>query len=313
MSGLFQVTPQFHTLSGTTEIDPKRIPEYPVSERLRGIEGRNLVGQPWDVLAAQADKAKQAEEKYVALRYAAEETGIPEGHVYALDRTDPHVFDEISRNQQGTAPGPLGYTPPSALPPQLPVMDMTANNPPSEAAPEAPEATALPMPALMPPTAPPEPPAEVALIRNVGARHEQLQSARRFNAAIKIQRLARHRRAEMDQELAVRRLIAGAEPPGPAPDQPATVAAGGTMAIGAEDERRTVVGYIQQAAQIPEERYTPEEFADLINVENHAAKVEMLGKLLTHATDEIPFQNHQIIDMDFFLSLIHISEPTRPY
>ena len=75
MSGLFRVLPQFNTLSGTTEIDPKHIPEFPVSERLRGIEGRNIVGQPWDVLSAQADKAKQAEEKYVALRYAAEETG----------------------------------------------------------------------------------------------------------------------------------------------------------------------------------------------------------------------------------------------
>ena len=62
MSSLFRVNPQFHTLSGTTEIDPKHIPEFPISERLRGIEGRNIVGQPWDVLSAQADKAKQAEE-----------------------------------------------------------------------------------------------------------------------------------------------------------------------------------------------------------------------------------------------------------
>ena len=53
MSELFRVEPQFHTLSGTTEIDLRHIPEYPVSERLRGIEGRNIVGQPWDVLAAQ--------------------------------------------------------------------------------------------------------------------------------------------------------------------------------------------------------------------------------------------------------------------
>ena len=65
MSGLFQVNPQFHTLSGTTEVDPIRIQEYPISQRLRGIEGRNIVGQPWDVLAAQADRAKQAEEKWL--------------------------------------------------------------------------------------------------------------------------------------------------------------------------------------------------------------------------------------------------------
>ena len=129
MSGLFRVNPQFHTLSGTTEVDPKHIPEFPISERLRGIEGRNIVGQPWDVLSAQADKAKQAEEKYVALRYAAEETGIPEGRIYAMDRTDPHLFEQVQRNQQGVAPGPLGYTIPPYTPPAI---DMTAANPPSE-------------------------------------------------------------------------------------------------------------------------------------------------------------------------------------
>ena len=132
---LFEVTPQFHTLSGTTEIDPRRTPEYPVSERLRGIEGRNLVGQPWDVLAAQADKAKQAEEKMVALRYAAEDTGIPEGRVYQIERIDPHVFGQVAQNQQGIAPGPLGYTPPPLAPQPI---DLTASDAPTEIA-EAPD------------------------------------------------------------------------------------------------------------------------------------------------------------------------------
>ena len=63
MSGLFQVEPQYYSLGGTTEIDPTHIPEFPVSERLRGIEGRNIVGAPWDQLAAQADNARQAEER----------------------------------------------------------------------------------------------------------------------------------------------------------------------------------------------------------------------------------------------------------
>ena len=76
---LLEVTPQFHTLSGTTEIDPRRIPEYPVSERLRGIEGRNLVGQPWDVLAAQADKAKQAEENMWLCGMPRRRQGYPRG------------------------------------------------------------------------------------------------------------------------------------------------------------------------------------------------------------------------------------------
>ena len=86
MSGLFRVEPQFHTLSGTTQLDPTHIPEFPVSERLKGIEGRNIVGQAWDVLAAQAEKAKQAEERQIALRFAAEQTGIPEGKIYAMDK-----------------------------------------------------------------------------------------------------------------------------------------------------------------------------------------------------------------------------------
>ena len=165
------------------------------------------------------------------------------------------------------------------------------------------------MPPPAPHTAIAPPPPEVALIRNVGVRHEQLQTARRFNAAKKIQRIARARLSEMDQEMAIRRLIAGTDQ-GPGPDLPGTVAAGGTQAIGAEDERRTVVGYVQQAPQMPEEeeRYSPQEMADLINVENHAAKVEMLGTLLSHAMDGIPFHNNQVVDMDFSIrSLTYVT------
>ena len=99
MSGLFQVEPQFYTLGGTTEIDPTHIPEFPVSERLRGIEGRNIVGAPWDQLAAQADNTKQTEERGMALRYASEQTGVPLGHIYAMDRVDPHMFDRVAQNQ----------------------------------------------------------------------------------------------------------------------------------------------------------------------------------------------------------------------
>ena len=112
MSGLFQVEPQFYSLAGTTEIDPSHIPEFPVSERLKGIEGRNLVGAPWDQLAAQADQAKQAEERGMALHYASEQTGIPVGHIYAMDRVDPHMFERVAQAQQGGSPGPTGMMPP---------------------------------------------------------------------------------------------------------------------------------------------------------------------------------------------------------
>ena len=116
MSGLFQVEPQFYSLGGTTEIDPTHIPEFPVSERLRGIEGRNIVGAPWDQLAAQADNAKQAEERGMALRYASEQTGVPLGHIYAMDRVDPHMFDRVAQNQQGVSPGPTGMMAPPPRP-----------------------------------------------------------------------------------------------------------------------------------------------------------------------------------------------------
>ena len=315
MSGLFQVNPQFHTLSGTTEIDPRRIPEYPISQRLRGIEGRNIVGQPWDVLAAQADKAKQAEEKMVALRYAAEDTGIPEGRVYQMDRIDPHVFDHVAQNQQGITPGPLGYTPPVQAPQHI---DLTAHDAPTEIA-EAPDAGDLPLPSSirMPPTAPETLlPAEVSLIRNVGERQEQINQARRGMAARRIQRLARERMEQMDHDMEQRRLIASAEQRTETRvDLPGTIAAGGTQAIGADDgvSRRTVVGHVQQAPQMPEpeELYTPQEMADLINVENHDAKMEMLSKLLSHAVDGLPFYNNQVVDMDFFhqtMALVPLEE-----
>ena len=135
MSGLFQVEPQFYSLAGTTEIDPSHIPEFPVSERLKGIEGRNLVGAPWDQLAAQADQAKQAEERGMALHYASEQTGIPIQHIYAMDRVDPHMFERVAQAQQGVSPGPTGMMPPPPPPLQaahlLQQQTMTRLSPPS--------------------------------------------------------------------------------------------------------------------------------------------------------------------------------------
>ena len=95
MSGLFQVELQFWTLGGTTEIDPSHIPEYSVSERLRGIEGQNIIGQPWDVLHAAADRAQQANERGMALEMTSQQTGVPIGHIYAMDQVDPHLFERV--------------------------------------------------------------------------------------------------------------------------------------------------------------------------------------------------------------------------
>ena len=166
----------------------------------------------------------------VALRYAAEDTGIPEGRVYQMDRIDPHVFDQVAKNQQGVAPGPLGYTAPPLAPQPI---DLTASDAPTEME-EAPDPADLPLPGSMrmPPVAPATP-AEVALIRNVGDRAEQINMARRSLARRRAERLTQERLAQMDSEMEQRRLIAGAEQPmETTADLPGTVAAGGTQQVG---------------------------------------------------------------------------------
>ena len=110
-------------------------------------------------------------------------------------------------------------------------------------------------------------------------------------AVRRIQRLARERMEQMDQDMEQRRLIASTDQSGMAADLPGTIAAGGTQAIGADDgvSRRTVVGHVQQAPQMPapEDLYTPEQFAEGIKGLPDDRKIEILGDLMGHALGEI--------------------------
>ena len=50
MSGLFQPELQYWDIRGPTEIDPKRIPEFPASDLIQSIAGQNLKGAAFEVL-----------------------------------------------------------------------------------------------------------------------------------------------------------------------------------------------------------------------------------------------------------------------
>ena len=57
---LYRYESQYHDLSGSTEVDPSRIPSYPINDALRGVAGRNIAGAAWDALAAKQESAAQA-------------------------------------------------------------------------------------------------------------------------------------------------------------------------------------------------------------------------------------------------------------
>ncbi len=52
----------------TTQLDPSKIPHYPINEALQSVGGRNLVGLPWDALAAKQAQGAQAMLRDRALR-----------------------------------------------------------------------------------------------------------------------------------------------------------------------------------------------------------------------------------------------------
>ena len=57
---LYRYESQYHDLSGSTEVDPSRIPSYPINDALRGVAGRVLAGAAWDAIAARLAAAAQA-------------------------------------------------------------------------------------------------------------------------------------------------------------------------------------------------------------------------------------------------------------
>ena len=57
MSGLFQPELQYWDIKGPTEIDPKRIPEFPASDLIQSIAGQNLKGAAFEVLLQKSRKS----------------------------------------------------------------------------------------------------------------------------------------------------------------------------------------------------------------------------------------------------------------
>ena len=79
---LYRVEAQYHDLTGSTEVDPSRIPSYPINDALRSVAGRNIAGAAWDALAAKQASAAQAMMRGDQIRAMSVQTGIPEVHLH---------------------------------------------------------------------------------------------------------------------------------------------------------------------------------------------------------------------------------------
>ena len=79
---LYRYESQYHDLSGSTEVDPSRVPSYPINDALRGVAGRNIAGAAWDALAAKQASAAQAMQRGEQIRALSVQTGIPEVHLH---------------------------------------------------------------------------------------------------------------------------------------------------------------------------------------------------------------------------------------
>jgi hypothetical protein len=78
---MYRVELQYDDISGSTQIDPRKIPHYPINDALRSVAGRNLVGLPWDALAAKQAQGSQAMLRDQALRSISIGHGVPEVHL----------------------------------------------------------------------------------------------------------------------------------------------------------------------------------------------------------------------------------------
>ena len=56
---MYRVELQYDDIS-TTQLDPRKIPHYPIDEALQSVGGRNLVGLPWNALAEKQAQGAQA-------------------------------------------------------------------------------------------------------------------------------------------------------------------------------------------------------------------------------------------------------------
>ena len=77
---MYRVELQYDDIN-TTQLDPRKIPHYPINEALQSVGGRNLVGLPWNALAEKQAQGAQAMLRDRALRSISVSHGIPEVHL----------------------------------------------------------------------------------------------------------------------------------------------------------------------------------------------------------------------------------------
>ena len=124
---MYRVELQYDDIS-TTQLDPRKIPHYPVNDALQSVGGRNLVGLPWNALAEKQAQGSQAMLRDRALRSISISHGIPEVHLghASPDLVAMHTPALSALHLATSIPVPPSDVPseyPSSLPPLTEVED----------------------------------------------------------------------------------------------------------------------------------------------------------------------------------------------
>jgi len=98
---MYRFENQYDDLRHPTQIDPTKIPFFPINEALKSVGGRNIVGLPWDALAQKQAMGAQAMLRDQALRSISVTHAVPEVH---LGHAPP---DLIAHHTPARAPAPL--------------------------------------------------------------------------------------------------------------------------------------------------------------------------------------------------------------
>ena len=117
---MYRVELQFDDISGNTQIDPSKIPHYPINDALASVGGRNLVGMSWDALAAKQTQGSQAMLRGQALRSISIGHGIPEVHL-------GHASPDLVAMHTPRPPPSNGDPPPQPAPSTLAVVPSSAD------------------------------------------------------------------------------------------------------------------------------------------------------------------------------------------
>ena len=81
---MYRYVTQYHDLDGgSTQVDPSRIPSFPINDFMQSVAGRNLAGAAWDLIAQKQAQGAQAMQRDEIIRNMSAETGIPEVHLHS--------------------------------------------------------------------------------------------------------------------------------------------------------------------------------------------------------------------------------------